>query len=324
VADPLIAVRAIHFAAAMLVAGIAVFELLVAGPATWEIQGLALEAVTPLRTRLIAIMWGGLAVAVISGAAWLLFLAAKIADQSVIEAFEDGTAWMLFTQTRFGMDWQIRLIVAALLSGCLILVPTGEARQSARYEALLASLTVIFVGTLAWSGHGGASPGLMGYVHLAADVLHLTAASTWLGGLVPLVLWLGAMRRATGASSMEFVRNITRRFSNLGIAAVGTLLASGTVNTWFMTGGGWGLTGTSYGRLLLVKIALFLAMVGVAAINRQHLLPQLSKDADGSDPARAEQRLERNAFLEIALGLGVIIIVGLLGIEQPGMVSHFH
>ena len=108
VTDPLIGVRAVHFVAAMLVAGIAVFEVLVIVPAMREIEWPSVEAMTRLRTRLVDIIWAGLAVAVFSGAAWLLFLAARIADRSPIEVLTDGTAWTVLSQTRFGVDWQVR------------------------------------------------------------------------------------------------------------------------------------------------------------------------------------------------------------------------
>ena len=42
----------------------------------------------------------------------------------------------------------------------------------------------------------------------------------------------------------------TLRFSTLGILSVGTLLATGIVNSWYLVGSIPALTGTPYGRLL--------------------------------------------------------------------------
>ena len=57
---------------------------------------------------------------------------------------------------------------------------------------------------------------------------------------------------------------------------------TGSINTWYLAGSIPALTETDYGRLLLLKIALFLVMVAVAAFNRLHLTPRLVRDADGA------------------------------------------
>ena len=58
--------------------------------------------------------------------------------------------------------------------------------------------------------------------------------------------------------------------------SVGALIATGIVNGWILAGSAPALVGTDYGRLLLAKVALFLAMVAVAAINRLRLTPRLT------------------------------------------------
>jgi len=62
----------------------------------------------------------------------------------------------------------------------------------------------------------------------------------------------------------------------LGIASAGALLASGIINTWYEVGSPRDLIATAYGRLVLAKIALFAAMVSIAAVNRFHLTPRLA------------------------------------------------
>ena len=72
------------------------------------------------------------------------------------------------------------------------------------------------------------------------------------------------------------------------------------------------LIGTDYGRLLLAKLGLFAAMLGLAVTNRGVLTPRLA----GGDRA-ALHLLRRNTFLEIAAGIGVVLIVGVLGVTVP-------
>jgi putative copper resistance protein D len=321
--DPLIVARAIHFASAIMIVGIGVFEALVAGPAL-ECAGPAAVIATSFRARMAGLAWAGLAVALLSGGVWLVLLAAKIADKSVYEVTTDGTAWIVLTETRFGIDWQLRFLTAGLLAGCLLVSKRGKG-DFVPYRLPFAILTAVFAGMLAWSGHGGASSGVPGYVHVAADFVHLIAAGAWVGGLVPLVWLLGTMRRSGRKGWAHVASDITWRFSNLGILAVGAILLTGIVNVRFLAGGAQGLTATHYGHLLLFKIALFVAMVCFAAINRLYLAPELSIRVD--DPelgTRAVRSLQRNAALEILLGLIILAIVAILGITPPGIETHDH
>src|SRR5262249_57226864 len=76
--------------------------------------------------------------------------------------------------------------------------------------------------------------------------------------------------------SLALAREATLRFSTLGLISVGLLIATGVVNGWTLAGSVPALIGTDYGRLLLAKVALFLAMVSGAAINRLRLTPRLA------------------------------------------------
>jgi putative copper resistance protein D len=322
--DPLIAVRAIHFASTVMAAGAVLFACCVAEPAFRTAADAPSRVMQPFRARLSALVLVTLGLAVVSGAGWWLLLAGSIDDRPPGEAIADGTAWIVLTQTRFGIDWQLRLLLAALLAANALLKPHTPSRR----RNLLAALGgIVLVAALAWAGHGGATPGNAGYAHLAADVSHLGAAAAWLGGLIPLVLLLRLLRQSHESSRTMIACDVASRFSNIGIMAVGTLLISGMINAWFLVGGTTNLTSTDYGRLLEVKIALFVGMVGLAAINRLHLLPLLPKVAeiDASDLASGTiRRLERNALLEISIGLVILCIVAVLGITPPAAEAHIH
>ncbi len=108
-----------------------------------------------------------------------------------------------------------------------------------------------------------------------------------------------------------------RRFSGLGIVAVATLLASGIVNSFNLMSAPRDLIATDYGRLVLLKIGLFAAMVGIAAVNRFALTPQLGA-------ATAVRALARNSLAEVGLGLFVFLFVGALGTMEPPVHDHVH
>jgi mono/diheme cytochrome c family protein len=81
------------------------------------------------------------------------------------------------------------------------------------------------------------------------------------------------------------------------------------------------LVGTPYGRLLLIKIGLFVAMVSIAAFNREGLTPRLASAPSGetSTALGALAHLARNSLTELALGLAILVVVGALGILTPGL-----
>ena len=65
-------------------------------------------------------------------------------------------------------------------------------------------------------------------------------------------------------------------------------------------------------------------MVGVAAVNRLRLTPQLVADADATAAQRARSALCRNATIEAALGAAIIAIVAVLGTLPPGSHANHH
>jgi putative copper export protein len=77
------------------------------------------------------------------------------------------------------------------------------------------------------------------------------------------------------------------------------------------------LFGTDYGRLLSLKMLLYLAMVAIALRNRFRLMPRLSNAC--LSEARA---LHRSVLVEQAIGLAILTAVSLLGIWPPPVPHH--
>jgi putative copper resistance protein D len=322
--NPLVAVRDVHYGSSIIVAGIVFFDLLIASP-TLRMTDLRLMAtVAAFRARTAEVLWVCLALSIISGFGWLCLLAARIAGEPVGDVIADGTVWIVLSQTQFGFAWKLRVLFGVLLAACLVMRRTKDTAAPVWQEVLAALLAGAYLGTLAFAGHGEEGLGIGRNLHLAVDFLHLIAAGLWLGGLVPLALLLLYLRRFREEAWVSVACNAAARFSDLGIAAVGTLLISGMINTYFLVGDMQRLIDTSYGRLLLVKISLFAAMVCLAGINRQYLLPRLF-GYSGTDPgSRTVQWLVRSTLVEIFLGTGVIVIVGMLGIMAPATDMHAH
>jgi len=313
-ADAFIVVaRTLHFAACVSLTGVFAFECLVAGR-TLRANDAEFGDGFGRRRRVSVLAWASLALALVSGAAWLAGVAAHMSGEPLGE-LKSSTIAIVLTETRVGKDWLVRLALALLLGACLI-AWKRRAHWSAAIGWAAFGLSALLLVTLAWAGHGAADEGINGNIHLAADLLHLLAVGIWLGGLVPFALMMTAVQYVGDQGAVGIARTATRRFSAIAVTSVGVLLASGVVNTLYLSGNVPALLGTPYGQLLLLKIALFVAMLSVAAINRVRLTAHL--DAD-SRAWQAIPQLRRNALIESAIGLGVLAIVGQLGILPPGL-----
>jgi putative copper resistance protein D len=315
--EPLVWVRAIHFGATMMVMGGVFFHAFIAGPALRGLYDSRVAARVCFRLALIE--WIALAVTVLSGAAWLVLQAEQMSELSLGQVFQQGAVWTVLSETDFGYAWMLRLVMAGLLAAMLPRLGAARWSRSRRLSAAAIAVSAGLIGTLAWAGHGAAGSDIEGAVHLAADILHLIASAAWGGALIPLALLLHAARRDPAETSGVIARAAVLRFSPLGILSVGTLVATGAVNTWVLAGSVPALVGTDYGRLLLVKIALFLVMLLFGAINRLWLTPHLAHAANASAAEDALRQIERNSVIEAGLAGIIIAIVGLLGTLPPGL-----
>jgi copper transport protein len=111
---------------------------------------------------------------------------------------------------------------------------------------------------------------------MTSSVLHLLATGVWLGGLVALLLTL---RRSSG----EDLAEVVPRFSRIAFASVTVLAVTGVYQSWRGLGSLSALTGTSYGRLLLAKLAGVFVLLLVAGYSRRWT----ARIAAPAAPARA-------------------------------------
>ena len=308
---PLVLTRAIHFAASALVAGGLTFRSIVAEPALRNsVAGYAI-----VQSRLLQLIWTALAVTLATGFVWLTLETMSMANLASVEAVRSGAILTVVDETQFGLVCEIRAALVLLLGTCLLLnrfVPS-------RWVALASGLAL--VAAIAWTGHAGSTLGQLGNLHLSADVLHLGAASAWIGGLVGLLIVFAVGRRRSAFEWVPLQLNAVRRFSIVGIVSVAVLIASGIVNAWILVGSFRALLVTNYGQLLLLKVAVFAIMVGFAAVNRLWLTPRLvlASKSETEKDRRALSALTRNTLIEFALALAIFAMVGVLGTLHPAI-----
>lgn len=284
--DPwLAAVRAVHFAATILLFGQFAFAAFVAADRR------------PAPHFRHAAAWS-IAVLLASALAWIALEAISMSGLPAREALSPGTLATVIGKTQFGRVWLARIVV------CLALVAVLAASRRPGATAAGGLLSALLLAALAAMGHGGSGRGAAGALHFGIDAAHLLAAGAWLGALPPLVI---ALRSAGTAAASEAASEAARRFSTLGVVSMLVIVASGVANACYMLSGFPALVESAYGRWLLAKLALFAAILGTAAVNRWWLTPR-----------RELRDIARNAIAECILGFAIVAIVGELGIMIPG------
>ncbi len=318
--DPLVYARAIHFAATIVAAGAVYFRVFIAAPVFAAKGEVLAHFAENIRRQCYWQLWIGFVLAVLSGVLWLLLLAGTLYEAPLSELWSNGGLWTVATETRFGQVSLARLTLAIVLAAMSVGWPALTPRAAGFVQAALATALLV---APAWTGHAGATPGLAGAWPLAADALHLLAAGIWLGALPLLAMLLAATCSAEIRNTGELVVAVVRRFSLFGMASVVALLATGIINSWYEVGAWGDLLDTAYGRLVLVKAALFAAMVAVATVNRFHHTPRLV--TTGLVGRAAKRRLQRNCWIETVLGFAAVSVAGVLGAMAPAIhTSHEH
>lgn len=283
----------------MLAAGVALFAL--ANPRA--------VAVLPIRILISGLGLLGLLLSLCG----LLVLAAGMLGVSVTQV-DAETLQTVLSGTAVGTAWITRMAALALATGAAFLI--GRMREAL---SVCASALAVAVATLAWSGHGAMNEGTAGWLHLAADIAHLLAAAGWIGALFALVLLVARRAGRVDAAHLELTHMALRGFARTGTIIVVVIVATGLANTWVVVGPAAfpTLPFTLYGQMLLAKLALFLVMLALAAVNRVRLTPTLSVAmADGCHrPAMAA--LRRSLAVETGCAVAILALVAWLGTLEP-------
>ncbi len=281
-------VQAVAYLGLMLAAGLVVFQCWILGGARVS------EATRDLLTR---VHWGATGLAILAWAAAVPLAGAYQQGFGLRGALEADAIDLSLV----GDD----LVVLGLVGVGLalgLLVP--RARDFATLGAALAV----------------AAPSLVGHTRafdpvqllVVTDVLHVAAGAIWLGGLVGLALTLpslaGRAREAAG---------VLARFSGVAAGVLALLVVSGSLLGWRIIGSWSGLFGTTYGRLLLIKVAAVALVAAIALWNRTRLLPR-ARDAVGhTELQRAAGDVRRAVRVEALLIVAVLGVTGFLTNESP-------
>ena len=302
---PVIAIRFALYAELMVLAGMAAFTLY-ALTATERTS----PSLIPLRPIALVLALLGL---ILSGLG-LLVLAAAMMGASLFPVDPTHVRMILF-ETAIGTAGMVRMLALAIvLAAALALerLPT-----SMRIVVLLASSVAI--ATLVWTGHAGATEGVSGTIHRLSDIVHMLAASIWVGGIASFAWLLFRPAGQTSANELAITHRALDHFSRVGTLVVGLIVITGLINSQILIGAAniGQIATTPYGQLLLAKIALFGLMLVLAAANRWRLTPGLQASMESGDEAAAVMAMRKSLIAEGAAVLFILALVAWLGTLEP-------
>ncbi|MFD3972900.1 copper resistance CopC/CopD family protein [Streptomyces cyaneofuscatus] len=225
------------------------------------------------------------------------------------DAFDlDGLQAVLDTKPGAALVSRLLLLGAAALFIAVLFGTYARREDAVEKKDLTFGLAVgggvVAAGIAAtWAMSEHASTGIQAGIAMPVDVLHLLAVAAWLGGLVSLLV---ALYRTPDIGS-----DAVRRFSRVAFGSVLVLAATGIYQSWRQVGSWSALTGTRYGQLLILKVALIVVLLAVAWFSRRWTgrltdaapgeaaeeAPDPVAAPDDIDPERAAQLARQQAVL---------------------------
>jgi copper transport protein len=214
-----------------------------------------------------------------------VYVVLATAQFTLRSAFDLGAVIPVARASGFGRDFldlELVLLLLGVAAAVAVFVDRPDRPQRSVAE-LLSIGSALAVGAAAL-----ALPGLAGHagqksprgLALPLDALHLAAAAIWIGGLIGLVVFWITVGREGRVAALAVV---VPRFSAVAFVSVFVIVGSGIGQALLELPTLGTLWQTSYGKALLVKIALLAAALVLAAVNLARTKPRL--EAAGVRPS---------------------------------------
>jgi copper transport protein len=215
-------------------------------------------------------------------------------------------------RTRFGELWAARAVLLVVLAPVLHRLDRFDL-TSTRARVGAGAMGAVLILTLGLAGHAGT--GMLLWLAVPADLVHVGAMCLWVGGLAVLALRVLAPRPAS-------LEPAVARFSRLALACVAALVATGLFRAWRQVGSVVALTSTDYGHLLIAKTAAVVVVVLIATRSRDLVRSRVGAPRDldaqplpvGPGAARAEPDRETKRRLRKLVGVEVVVVAVVLAI----------
>ena len=154
----------------------------------------------------------------------------------------------------------------------------------------------------AQGGHASAEG--WAWLQVGVQWIHILAVGVWVGGFVPVLLWLRERRRE---GEDHAASPAIHRYSTMAGVALLLVAVSGSVRAVTALGGFGAVLRifrTSYGTALAIKVALAVVLIGLGAVNRYRSIPRLDLGYGAM--------LRRVMRFEVVAAVGVFALTGTL------------
>ncbi len=310
------AVRVVSYGAIALLAGGLAFLLAVWWPALRGGAPGPPAARAAFRARGVRLLTIAAVAGMAATALGIVLQAATASGGSFWSALDGGLIHDVLN-TRFGEVWKLRFTAFGLLAALLLFLP----RPGRAWLAAFALACAYLVVSPALGGHAGAGDDAWALVPLNAA--HVLSMSAWVGGVVALVAVVPAATRTLDPPDRtRLLAALVTRFSTVALAAVALLLASGVGQSLIELDAWPDLIDTAFGRAILAKSAIFVALIALGAHNRRRSQPRLARLAAGGDaPGRTGVVLRRALRAEVALMVLVLGVTAALVSYSPSVAT---
>jgi putative copper export protein/methionine-rich copper-binding protein CopC len=175
---------------------------------------------------------------------------------------------------------------------------------------LLLLIAALILASFSLGSHAAAVTG-SGWAILA-DLFHLVAAAIWLGGLLLLALVLWQARRLEAPPAIMALRRLVARFSAIATVAIFALTVTGVFSSFVQLRSFDQLWSTTYGWVLLAKVALVGATLALALLNHRFV----GGAAAYTWKPSAERPFLRRVWTEATVSLVLMVVVAIL-VQTP-------
>lgn len=218
--------------------------------------------------------------------------------------------------TRYGELWALRIALLFGYAAALAIAPWWRPRSRPWRMAAAALLALSLPLPFSLIAHASAETAGR-TAAIAIDYLHLTGAGLWVGGVFLLAAVLGPTLPGIGKEPRRavLIRTIPR-FSTVALGVLSIVGISGLYAAWLHVGNLNGLTDTSYGRWLIVKLAILLPLLAFGAFNMLVVTRRVNAPST-DEAARWSRRFRIAVTVEAVVMILLFVAIGRLTSLQP-------
>ncbi|MGH3849540.1 MAG: copper resistance D family protein, partial [Pseudonocardiaceae bacterium] len=252
------------------------------------------------------LLWLAWSVVLVSSVAGIALAGLDRADRGLGSGLWSSALIGDTLEGRFGRAWASRVILAVPAFPLLVALTMfgREAVAAIWWRLPAAAVGIGLVRTPGFVSHATFSePAWLG---TTVDLIHLTALSVWIGGLVMVIACVLPLRRSADVAA------VMHRYSTVAFASVAAVVTTGTILAWQLVGTWSSLVTTNYGQALVAKVAIVGLLLVVAQGSRRLVNQRLVPVLLGNSTSAKVAPLMFSVGSEVVLAAAVLGVAALL------------